>query len=215
MSQGRLGITEMFYSIQGESTYVGRPCIFIRLSGCPLNCNYCDTEYSFAKGTLFSYQAILEHIKKWDCSLVEVTGGEPLAQKDVYPFLSLLCDQGKQVLLETGGAFSIQEVDSRVIVILDVKTPSSGEQSSFFRKNLEYLKYDDEVKFVISDRFDFDWACEFVQTNGLKNKVLFSPSYDVLELKHLADWILEASLESVCLNHQFHKVIWPSCVRGV
>lgn len=204
-------ITEIFYSIQGESTYSGLPCIFIRLAGCNLRCDWCDTEYSLNDhdGSEMSVDAILDHIKQYDCALVEITGGEPLKQGGTKILASRLIGDGYDVLLETNGTYSLDGL-GKVVKIVDIKCPSSGEGGSFLMDNLKYLTPDDEVKFVMASRADFDFACDFVNTHltGVV-KVIFSPVEGRLTLKDLADWILSSAI-NVRLQTQLHKVIWGS-----
>ena len=205
----RLRITEIFYSLQGESNLVGLPTVFVRLTGCPLRCHYCDTAYAFQGGEWFELDAILSAIAGHDCMRVCVTGGEPLAQKSCVELLTRLCDEGYQVSLETSGAVDIANVDKRVSRVMDLKTPSSGEEEKNRYSNLQYLTSNDQLKFVISDRNDFDWACEQLQGVELAKgcEVLFSPVFSELEPTQLADWILSAHL-NVRMQVQLHKLLW-------
>jgi 7-carboxy-7-deazaguanine synthase len=204
-----LRISEIFYSLQGESTLVGLPTIFVRLTGCPLRCNYCDTEYAFTGGERLTLEQIMTQIKSYKCKTVCVTGGEPLAQKDCHQLLTLLCDEGYQVSLETSGAMAIDQVDPRVIKVLDLKTPNSGEMVRNKMENLQYITEQDQIKFVVCNRRDFEWAAMLIQEHQLANKctVLFSPSYQELEARELAEWILADALP-VRMQVQLHKHLW-------
>jgi len=209
-------VTEIFYSIQGESTYAGQPCVFIRLTGCPLRCTWCDTEYSFYGGTTLAVEAILAQVAQYGCRLVEVTGGEPLAQPEAVPLIARLCDEGYTVLLETSGAIDTEPVDRRARVILDVKCPGSGMTDRMHWPNLDRLTAKDEAKFVLADRADYDWACEIVARYRLADRctVLFSPVFGSLDLRGLAEWILADRLP-VRFQLQLHKYIWAPDMRGV
>lgn len=209
-------ITEIFHSIQGESTYAGQPCVFVRLTGCPLRCTWCDTEYAFYGGQELSDTDILARIRAFDCSLVEVTGGEPLAQPGCFPFISKLCDAGYTVLIETSGAIDITGVDSRAHVILDIKCPGSGMTDRMHWPNVQKLAAKDEAKFVLADRADYDWARDVVTQHDLAHRctVLFSPVFGALELRHLAEWVLADRLP-VRVQTQLHKLIWTPDMRGV
>jgi 7-carboxy-7-deazaguanine synthase len=212
-----LTINEIFHSIQGESTHTGRPCVFVRLTACDLRCTWCDTPYAFTEGRKMSVDDIVARVDEFGCDLVEITGGEPLLQRDVYPLMRRLLDGGRTVLLETGGHLSISEVPAEVIRIVDVKCPGSGESGRNHWPNLELLTRDDEVKFVIRDRADYEFAREVVHRYGLLERpraVLFSPVHDVLPAKDLAAWILADKLP-VRLQLQAHKYIWGADVRGV
>lgn len=211
-----LKINEIFYSIQGEGTNAGKPCVFIRLTYCNLRCTYCDTEYAFYEGSDKSIENILEEIKKYNCNLVEVTGGEPLFQEGSLELLKLLCDEGYEVMLETGGHLSIENVDSRVKIIMDFKTPSSGMMKKNLYSNIAHLKTIDEIKFVIGSREDFDWAADIIEEYKLTTKceVLFSPVFGKLENIKLSEWILENNL-NVRMQLQMHKYIWEPDKRGV
>ena len=207
-SQNRLKITEIFLSIQGESDLVGWPTVFVRLTGCPLRCTWCDTPYSFHGGQWMDFDAILDRIRELGASRVCVTGGEPLAQKRCTQFLRLLCDEGLTVSLETSGALDISEVDPRVIKVLDLKAPGSGEQHRNLWSNLEHLGSNDQIKLVIADRADFDWAAARIEDRQLKRwQVLLSPVWDQLHPRELAEWILESGLQ-VRLQLQMHKYLW-------
>jgi len=205
----RLRITEIFYSLQGESRSVGLPTIFVRLTGCPLRCGYCDTAYAFQGGEWFELDEIMAQIAELNCQTICVTGGEPLAQKACPELLSQLCDAGYQVSLETSGSIDVADVDERVSKVMDLKTPSSGEMEKNLYSNIELLTSQDQVKFVISGRSDFDWACEQLDKYDLTSccEVLFSPVFSELEPTQLADWILEQHL-NVRMQVQLHKLLW-------
>lgn len=209
-------ITEIFHSIQGESTYAGLPCTFVRLTGCPLRCRWCDTEYAFTGGQRMTVDEVIERVRSYKTGLVEITGGEPLVQKEVYPLTERLLNLGYTVLIETSGSFDISQLDPRVICIMDVKAPGSGHDHSNYWENMEHLKLEDEVKFVIADRRDFDWACEVIKRYDLPRRatVLFSPAWGICDPKHLAEWILESGVEAR-MQLQLHKYIWGPDVRGV
>jgi 7-carboxy-7-deazaguanine synthase len=215
--EGVLTINEIFHSIQGESTYTGRPCVFVRLTACDLRCSWCDTPYAFTEGSKMSIDAIVSQVEQYGCDLVEITGGEPLLQRDVYPLMQQLLDAGRTVMLETGGHVSIRDVPARVIRIVDVKCPGSGEAARMHWENLELLTPQDEVKFVIRDRADYEYARGVLARHCLAGRtaaVLFSPVHDVLPAKDLARWILEDRLP-VRLQLQAHKFIWSADTRGV
>lgn len=205
----KLRITEIFYSLQGETQTVGLPTIFIRLTGCPLRCHYCDTSYAFKGGEWMTFDAILQAIAAYRTPYVTVTGGEPLAQPHCPALLTLLCDKGYQVSLETSGAISTAGIDPRVRKILDIKTPASGEVDNNLWANITTLQDHDEVKFVICDRADYEWAKAIIVQDRLKDRpgILFSPSYTELSARTLADWILADQLP-VRLQVQLHKVLW-------
>lgn len=205
----RLRITEIFFSLQGESRSVGCPTVFIRLTGCPLRCGYCDTSYAFQGGEWYTLDAILQEVKRYQTRHVTVTGGEPLAQKLCLNLLSRLCDANFEVSLETSGALDISGVDSRVIKVMDIKTPASGEVDRNMLSNLKHLTLQDQVKFVLTDRQDYDWAVAFLKQHALADKceVLFSPVYGQLEAQQLADWILQDNLP-VRFQIQLHKLLW-------
>ena len=212
-----LTINEIFHSIQGESTHTGRPCVFVRLTACDLRCSWCDTSYAFTEGTKLSVDDVLTRVADYGCDLVEITGGEPLLQRDVYPLMERLLDAGRTVMVETGGHLSIKDVPPRVIRIVDVKCPGSGESPKNHWDNLELLTPHDEVKFVIRDRADYEYARDVVARHGLVVRtaaVLFSPVHNVLPAKDLAAWILDDRL-AVRLQLQAHKFIWGADVRGV
>lgn len=205
----RLRITEIFYSLQGESITVGVPTVFVRLTGCPLRCGYCDTTYAFQGGQWFELEEILSQVAKLNCQTICVTGGEPLAQKACLELLSQLCDAGYHVSLETSGSIDVASVDERVSKVMDLKTPSSGEMKKNLYSNIGVLNRHDQVKFVISDRNDFDWASEQLHKYDLASccEVLFSPVFSELEPTQLADWVLEAHL-NVRMQVQLHKLLW-------
>ncbi len=205
----RLKIFEIFYSLQGESSRVGLPTIFIRLSGCPMRCHYCDTAYAFQGGSMMTVDEIIKTIKKYDTRYVTVTGGEPLAQKEVLSLLKVLADQNYEVSLETGGGLSIKEVDPRIKIILDIKTPESGEEKKNHWDNLNLIHSKDEIKFVLCSREDYDWAKKILHQYKLTEKcdVLFSPVYQKLKTTDLGNWILEDQLP-VRMQIQLHKLLW-------
>lgn len=213
-----LRITEIFLSIQGESSHAGRPCAFVRLTGCPMRCVWCDSEYTFTGGERMSFDEILAKLKDYDCNLVEITGGEPLAQKNVFPFITNLCDLGYEVLIETGGYVSTEKVDGRAKVILDVKCPASGESERNHWANLERLKpAKDEIKFVIADLNDWEFAVRIIEKYDLQNRtkeILISPVFGIENLSQIAETIAKSSLK-VRLNLQLHKYIWGADVHGV
>ena len=210
MSEHSLRITEIFYSLQGETTTAGLPTVFVRLTGCPLRCGYCDTEYAFYGGEKRPLEAILSEVEGHAARCVTVTGGEPLAQPNCLPLLSALCDRDYRVSLETSGALPIAEVDSRVHIILDIKTPGSGEVSKNHWDNIPVLAAKDEIKFVLCDRADYDWARMTIDRYRLADigaELLFSPSQGQLEARQLADWVLEDKLP-VRMQLQLHKYLW-------
>lgn len=211
-----LRVTEIFYSIQGESTYAGQPCVFIRLTGCPLRCTWCDTDYSFYGGTSLLIDEILEKVRFFSCPLVEVTGGEPLAQPEAFPLITRLCDAGHTVLIETSGAIDVQPVDQRARLILDVKCPGSGMTDRMHWPNLARLTAKDEAKFVINSRADYEWARGIVMQYHLADRctVLFSPVFGSQDLRLLAEWILADRLPAR-FQLQMHKYIWAPDMRGV
>jgi 7-carboxy-7-deazaguanine synthase len=204
-----LRITEIFYSLQGESRSVGWPTVFVRLTGCPLRCHYCDTEYAFQGGTWMELEQILATVAKFGARYVTVTGGEPLVQPACLEFLGQLCDKGYEVSLETSGALDVSAVDPRVIKVMDLKTPGSGEEKRNYYPNLDYLSPQDQVKLVLCDRADYDWAKAVLVRHRLAEccEVLFSPSYEQLSPTDLAEWILEDRLP-VRMQIQLHKYLW-------
>ncbi len=214
-----LRVTEIFRSIQGESTHAGRPCSFVRLTGCPMRCVWCDSEYTFTGGDHLTIEDVMRRVRDFDCRLVEVTGGEPLAQREALTLIQCLCDEGYEVLIETGGFVSTVGVDPRAKIILDVKCPASGEAERNHWPNLERLHADkDEVKFVVASRADWDFACEVVKLYGLEQRahaVLVSPVWGETDFqRELADWITSSGMK-VRMQLQLHKYIWGADVHGV
>jgi 7-carboxy-7-deazaguanine synthase len=212
-----LTVNEIFYSIQGESTFAGRPCVFVRLTGCDLRCSWCDTPYAFHEGRKMSIDDVIAQVERYPSPLVEVTGGEPLLQPDVYPLMDRLIEAGRTVLLETGGQIDVSRVPGKVVKVMDVKCPGSGESDKNEWHNIDRLGSRDQVKFVIKDRIDYEFAREILSRHALDRRcaaVLFSPVHGVLEPKVLSAWILEDHLP-VRLQLQIHKHIWGPDVRGV
>jgi 7-carboxy-7-deazaguanine synthase len=213
-----LRVTEIFRSIQGESTHAGRPCTFVRLTGCPMRCVWCDSEYTFTGGEHYSIDSIMDQVKAFGCKLVEVTGGEPLAQKEAFQLIKRLCDEGYEVLIETGGYVSTADVDSRAQIILDIKCPASGEETRNEWSNLDRLRADkDEVKFVIANEGDWVYAKNLIAEKDLETRtkaVLISPAWGQVDLQQLADWIAGSGL-NVRMQLQLHKYIWGPDVKGV
>jgi len=213
-----LRVTEIFRSIQGESTHAGRPCTFVRLTGCPMRCVWCDSEYTFSGGEQVELRDVLAQVRQFGCHLVEVTGGEPLAQKEAFTLIEKLCDVGYEVLVETGGYVSTAAVDPRAKLILDVKCPASGEATRNHWSNLERLRPDlDEVKFVVVNREDWEFTLEIIHRYDLTNRtkaVLISPAWAEIDLKELADWIAASGLD-LRMQLQLHKYIWGPEERGV
>jgi 7-carboxy-7-deazaguanine synthase len=213
-----LRVTEIFRSIQGESTHAGRPCTFVRLTGCPMRCVWCDSEYTFTGGEHYSIDHIMAQVAAFECKLVEVTGGEPLAQKEAFQLIQRLCDDGYEVLIETGGYVSTANVDRRAKVILDIKCPASGEEHRNDWSNLERLRSNkDEVKFVIADENDWHYAKNLIKEQALETRakaVLISPAWGQIDLQQLADWIASSGL-NVRMQLQLHKYIWGPDVKGV
>jgi 7-carboxy-7-deazaguanine synthase len=212
-----LTVNEIFHSIQGESTHAGRPCVFVRLTACDLRCSWCDTPYAFTEGRKMSVGDVVERVRGYACDVVEITGGEPLLQKDVYPLMDQLLDEGRTVMIETGGHLSADQVPAGVIRVIDVKCPASGEADRMFWPNLERLRSTDEIKFVIQDRADYEYARTVVEEHELQQRsgaVLFSPVHGLLDPKQLAEWILSDRLP-VRLQLQAHKYIWDPGTRGV
>jgi len=204
-----LKIYEIFYSLHGETTRIGLPKVFVRLTGCPMRCTYCDTAYAFSGGTNMEIAVILQKITNLKAKYVTVTGGEPLAQKECYDLLRVLCDEGFSVSLETGGKMDIASVDARVSVILDIKTPASNEEINMLWSNIDHIKTKDEIKFVLCNRADYDWAKNKIVELNLEKKcpILFSPSYHDLSATTLASWVLEDKLP-VRMQLQLHKILW-------
>lgn len=211
-----LVINEIFHSIQGESSHMGRPCVFVRLTYCNLRCSYCDTEYAFYEGEEMSIAEIMKIVRGYNCKLVEVTGGEPLWQENVHALMKRLCNEGFEVLLETGGSLSIASVDPRVKRIVDFKCPSSKMMKKNLWENVRYLKPTDEVKFVIGNREDYEWAKQMIETHKLHERcpLLMSVVFGELEPIQLAEWILADKLD-VRFQLQMHKYIWSPETRGV
>ena len=212
-----LTVNEIFHSIQGESSHAGRPCVFVRLTGCNLRCAWCDTPYAFEEGSRRSIDEVMQAVDAYDCQLVEITGGEPLLQPDVYGLMERLLAAGKTVLLETGGHIDIRDVPRAVVKVVDVKCPGSGEAAQNAWVNLERLAAHDEVKFVIRDRADYEFARDVLQRHALDRRcaaVLLSPVHGVLEPVQLAAWSLEDRLPAR-LQLQLHKYVWGADARGV
>lgn len=213
-----LRVTEIFRSIQGESTHMGRPCTFVRLTGCPMRCVWCDSEYTFTGGEHMSLEAVMAEVRAFGCQLVEVTGGEPLAQREALKLIERLCDEGYEVLIETGGYVSTENVDERANVILDVKCPASGEEARNHWPNLDRLRAErDEVKFVIADRADWDYARAVITHYDLESRaraVLISPVWGQVDLQEMAALVAASGLD-VRMQLQMHKQIWGAEARGV
>jgi 7-carboxy-7-deazaguanine synthase len=219
MSTGEktLTINEIYQSIQGESTWAGERCVFVRLTFCDLRCNYCDTEYAFYEGKKQTLSEIVEVVRGFNCPVVEITGGEPLLQKNVLPLMSMLCDAGHAVLLETSGAHDISKVDARVYRIMDLKTPGSGEDRKNLWSNIDHLTKRDEVKLVMGSREDYEWSCDKVQKFDLTKRchaVLFSPIFGWIDPRQIVEWILADKL-NVRFQLQMHKFVWSPTERGV
>ena len=213
-----LRVTEIFRSIQGESTHAGRPCTFVRLTGCPMRCVWCDSEYTFTGGDRVSIEDVMKKVRDFGCGLVEVTGGEPLAQPEALALIAKLCDEEYEVLIETGGYVSTTEVDRRAKIILDIKCPGSGEAERNHWPNLDLLRADlDEVKFVVADRADWDFALKVIAEHNLERRaraILISPAWGQIDLVELANWIAESGME-LRMQLQLHKYIWGPDARGV
>ncbi|MGB8317488.1 MAG: radical SAM protein [Ignavibacteriaceae bacterium] len=209
-------VNEIYYSIQGESSKAGLPCVFVRLTYCNLRCTYCDTEYAFFEGKDYSIDEIVDQVKKYNCNLVEVTGGEPLFQKECYDLLNRLCEDRFEVLLETGGSLPVEPVNKAVKIIMDLKCPSSRMEKKNLYDNINFLKSGDELKFVIGTREDYEWAKEILHKYNLNNKfeILFSVVFGELEPLTLVNWILEDKL-NVRFQLQMHKFIWNPTTKGV
>ena len=213
-----LRVTEIFRSIQGESTHAGRPCTFVRLTGCPMRCVWCDSEYTFTGGEHYSIDSIMDQVKAFGCRLVEVTGGEPLAQKEAFKLIEQLCEDGYEVLVETGNFVSTEGLDPRANVILDIKCPASGEEPRNDWSNLQRLRADkDEVKFVVADEDDWNYTKRVIAEYNLETRakaVLISPVWNQIDLEELANWIASSGL-NVRMQLQLHKYIWGPDVKGV
>ena len=215
--EGLLTVNEIFYSVQGESTYAGRPCVFVRLTACDLRCSWCDTAYAFHEGRKRPIEDVLAEVDAYECPLVEVTGGEPLLQEEVYPLMSGLLERGRTVLLETGGHRSTEHVPGEVITILDVKCPGSGEAHRNDWSNLDRLRPHDEVKFVVADRADYEYARDIIVRHDLPARtaaVHLSPVHGVLPVRTLSEWVLADRLPAR-VQIQLHKIIWDPGTRGV
>lgn len=217
-----LRVTEIFHSIQGESTWAGYPCTFIRLTGCPLRCTWCDTEYSFYGGEKVTLDELMQKVRDIGTNVVEITGGEPLIHRNAFVLAERLLDEGYTVLVETSGAVDVAPLDARVHKIMDLKCPGSGEEARNLWSNLEHLTDRDEIKFVVKDRADYEWARDVVvnrgladmKANGRLREILFSPVWDSVDFKAMAEWVLEDHLP-VRYQIQLHKVIWGANVHGV
>jgi len=209
-------VNEIYFSIQGESSKAGLPCVFVRLTYCNLRCSYCDTEYAFFEGKYLSIEEIVSEVKKYNCQLVEITGGEPLVQNESLLLMTSLADDGFEVMIETGGSLPIKEIDPRVMIIMDLKCPSSGMLKKNLYENIDCLKPTDEVKFVLGSKEDYDWAKQTIGNYRLteKSAVLFSVVFGKLEPVKVVNWILEDNL-SVRFQLQMHKFIWEPAAKGV
>jgi 7-carboxy-7-deazaguanine synthase len=215
--EGKLKINEIYLSVQGESTWAGLPCVFVRLTGCDSRCSYCDTEYAFYEGVRRSLDEVFGEVLNFECPLVEITGGEPLLQRNVLPLMAALCDADRTVLIETSGAHDISGIDPRVHRIMDLKTPSSGEVARNLYGNIALLNNRDEVKFVIGSRDDYEWSREQIECHQLANRVkavLLSPVFGRIEPRQIVEWMLEDRL-SARFQLQIHKFIWEPRARGV
>ncbi len=214
-----LRVTEIFRSIQGESTHAGRPCAFVRLTGCPMRCTWCDSEYTFTGGERLSVEDVMQKVRDFGCRLVEVTGGEPLAQREAFVLIGRLCEEGYEVLIETGGFVSTEGLDERAKLILDVKCPASGEAERNHWPNLERLRADrDEVKFVVNDRADWDFAREIIERYDLERRalsILVSPVWGATDLIELAELVASSGIANARMQLQLHKYIWGPEVHGV
>jgi 7-carboxy-7-deazaguanine synthase len=213
---GAMLIHEIYRSVQGESSFAGLPCVFVRLAVCDLRCSWCDTPHAFTQGEAMTLDAVTERVYELGGPLVEITGGEPLLQEEVFPLMSRLADAGRTVLLETSGAHSVSRIDRRVHIIMDLKCPDSGESEQNCWANLDVLKPSDEVKFVLASRRDFDWAAETIRHHGLDHRlgVLLSPAFGLVSPLELSSWLLESGLQ-VRMQIQLHKYIWDPKARGV
>ncbi len=208
-------ITEIYQSIQGESSYVGLPCVFVRTTGCDLRCSWCDSEFTFTGGTLMTLDQIVEEVERYDCKLIELTGGEPLLQLEIYSLATRLADSGHSVLIETGGHRDISKLDPRVIRIMDLKCPASGECEKNLWSNLDNLRANDEVKFVIADRSDYEWARNTIRAHSLEDRVglLLSTAFGMIEPDRVVQWMLKDKLRAR-FQLQLHKYIWPPDARA-
>ena len=209
-------LTEIFYSIQGESSFIGQPCVFIRTTACNLRCVWCDTAYSFYGGEEKSLDDIMQRVAGYGCKLVEITGGEPMLQKEIYELCDRLLTAEYTVLLETGGSLDLSKLDPRVIKIVDLKCPGSGEVEKNYWPNLDILQPHDQIKFVIKDRADYDWTLKIIRQHRLDTRfhLLFSPVFNEMPLRLLAEWMLADHVKAQ-LQVQLHKFIWPPEMRGV
>jgi 7-carboxy-7-deazaguanine synthase len=209
-------VCEIFASIQGESSYAGMPCTFIRLTGCNLRCSYCDTSYAYFEGRELSEDEILREVQHAGIDLVEITGGEPLLQYEVFQLIRRLLDENYEILIETNGSQCINEIDKRAIVVLDIKTPGSGMSGEMDFSNLDSIRSSDEIKFVITNREDYEWSKEIIQKHKLLGKchLLFSPAFGILPPENLARWMIDDRLK-IRLNLQLHKYIFSSEQRGI
>jgi 7-carboxy-7-deazaguanine synthase len=208
-------ITEIFHSIQGESTHAGRLCVFVRLTGCNLRCRWCDSEYTFTGGERMGLDEVVARVGSFGTKLVEITGGEPLAQSEAFDLVTALCDRGFEVLIETSGSIDVSPVDPRATLILDIKCPDSGESGKNLWSNLAILRPQDEIKFVMASRTDYDWTRQVIEDRGLTGRtILFSPVWGELDLLTLSEWML-ADRVPARLQTQLHKHIWGKDVRGV
>jgi 7-carboxy-7-deazaguanine synthase len=222
VAQEFLRVTEIFHSVQGESTWAGLPCTFVRLTGCPLRCTWCDTEYSFHGGEKMSLEALMARVREIGTPLVEITGGEPLIHRNAFVLTERLLDEGYTVLVETSGAVDVAPLDGRAHKIMDLKCPGSGEVERNLWSNLDHLTPRDEIKFVIANRQDYEWARDVIRTRGLDQRVergelralLFSPVWESMDFRELAEWVLEDQLP-VRYQIQLHKIIWGANVHGV
>jgi 7-carboxy-7-deazaguanine synthase len=216
LSDEKLKINEIFYSIQGESSQMGRPCIFVRLTFCNLRCTYCDTEYAFYEGSDMTIDEVIKEVANYSCNLVEITGGEPLMQSEVQELMRQLCEKEYMVMLETGGSITIDNVDKRVKIIMDIKTPSSGMEKKNLYENINFIKKYDEVKFVIGSREDYEWSKNIIDKYKLTERatILMSPVFNEVSNIDLATWILDDRL-NVRFQVQLHKYIWHPETRGV
>lgn len=211
----RMRITEIYQSIQGESSYAGLPCVFVRTTGCDLRCSWCDSEFTFTGGTTMTLDRIIAEVEEYDCELVELTGGEPLLQPEIYELATRLADAGLTILIETGGHRDVSKLDPRVIRIMDLKCPASGECEKNLWSNLEHLRPVDEVKFVIANRDDYDWTLETIREHRLEDRVklLVSTAFGMIDPDRVVEWMLADKLRAR-FQLQLHKYIWPPDARG-